>query len=319
MTLANTGDDMLDELGLLLARYADTVLRPDPAAMDRIRSELRARAQRASVRRRAESMAVATMPAGAIAPARRPFARWTVRKVALALAASLMLGASVGTSAFAASRAGGPLYELRVGLETLTLPSDPEDRLAAELERAEARLAEAQEAAARGDLNAVAAALAAFERIMDETGPITAEDGASKTALERIAQHQAILAKLLTLVPPQAQDAVRRAQDKSDNAAKDLRTPPPGQGNEPQGPKKTDAPGAVPGGNDGSGDPGAGGNGGSGDPGGGNGNPGGNPGGGGGGQGPPAGPGAGPGGAGGEDGASGQGDRSLGVDKTKGP
>src|SRR6185503_20097041 len=138
-TFEDAPRDPVDELGILLARYADTVLKPDPFAMDRVRSELRARAQRASVHRRAEALAVAASPA-TVLPARRGlFAGRSLRRASFAVAASLVLGLSVATTSFAASRAGGPLYETRIWIETATLPRDAGPRLQAELAFAETR------------------------------------------------------------------------------------------------------------------------------------------------------------------------------------
>ena len=67
----------------------------------------------------------------------------------------MLAGLLIGSTAFAASRAGGPLYDVRLALEEATLPADPGARLEAELAMAQGRLAEIVEAAARDDGPAV--------------------------------------------------------------------------------------------------------------------------------------------------------------------
>jgi hypothetical protein len=83
------------------------------------------------------------------------------------LAASMWVGIAVGS--VAAAQAGGPLYPTRISIEAATLPANAVDRTAAELARLDARLGDALSAAARGDAGAVAAALAAYRQIADET------------------------------------------------------------------------------------------------------------------------------------------------------
>ncbi len=98
---------------------------------------------------------------------RGPFAAWGGRRVGVALAFALIAGLTIGSSAFAASRAGGPLYDTRLALEELTLPTDPTARLEAELARAQSRVADIVDAASRGDDGAVEAAARAYGSIAD--------------------------------------------------------------------------------------------------------------------------------------------------------
>jgi hypothetical protein len=247
-------------LGVILARYSATALEPDLAAMERIRAELRAKAQHASVRRRAEALALSAVPTVAV-PLRRPFRSSSPRRFSLALAAALVLGLTMGTSAFAASRAGGPLYGARIWLEEVTLPADPEARLEAEVARAQTRIAEAAEGVSRGDDGAVEAALTAYQQIVDET---LSEDAGGTPGSERAAlafeHHRSVLIALVGRVPGQAAEAIAGAIAKSDNAIRKLEhaTPPAKHENgrpatpptqrphpTPHGPKPTDAPGAT--------------------------------------------------------------------------
>src|SRR2546423_1007474 len=81
----------------------------------------------------------------------RLFTGW--RRASFALAAATLAGLMLGTSVFAASSAGGPLYGTRLWLETATLPSDANARAAAELQRLQSRLGDTADAAVRGDGN----------------------------------------------------------------------------------------------------------------------------------------------------------------------
>ena len=121
----------------------------------------------------------------------------------------MLAGLMVGSSAFAASRAGGPLYDSRLSLEALTLPSDPSTRLDAELARAQTRIAEIAEAASRGDDGAVNAAVRAYASTLTD---LDAETGTSAgRARDAVLLHQAVLRDLLLRVPTQAQAGIERA------------------------------------------------------------------------------------------------------------
>jgi len=235
-TFEDAPRDPVDELGILLARYADTVLKPDPFAMDRVRSELRARAQRASVHRRAEALAVAALPAPVVPVRRGLFAGWSLRRASFAMAASLVLGVSVATTTFAASRAGGPLYDTRVFLDTATLPRDSGPRLQAELALAETRLAEASAAAAENDANAVAAALDAFNGIVVMTcDEQTALGARPDVVIQAFQHHLQTLQAIAATAPATAQGALAHAMAESSKAMQVLEATPgkpadPGQG-----------------------------------------------------------------------------------------
>ena len=112
----------------------------------------------------------------------------------------------LGSSVFAASRAGGPLYESRLALEDLTLPADPDARIAAQLAQADARLGEAVEAGFRHDDRAVAAALDAYDRTLEEL--TSASGAAADEAFEMIREHQAVLLQLAAQVPSTATNGI---------------------------------------------------------------------------------------------------------------
>jgi hypothetical protein len=254
-------DEMIDlmtgdaRLRARLEAYAEIRLTPDLATSSRIRARVLAVAHRQADLARADAaLAVVTAATerGAM-PARRRGARWRRPLVAL-LAASLAIGAAAG-SAFAA-RPGGSLYESRLWLETLTLPSDPSQRALAELDRLEQRLNEAAEAVAHGDMRAAAAALAAYERIMDEasSAAIAAGDDVAAAVLQTGVGHNLdVLQALILAVPDQAADAIERAVlhaiDRTDRAIERIDRVQRGPGSDPnvappalRTPKPTQAP-----------------------------------------------------------------------------
>lgn len=223
-------DEMIDltagdaRLRTRLEAYAEMRLTPDLAASSRMRARVLAVAHRQADLARADAALTIVTAATerASMPARRRHARWRRPLVAL-LAASLAVGAAAG-SAFAA-RPGGSLYETRLWLETLTLPSDPPQRALAELDRLEQRLNEAQEAVVDGDNAAAAAALAAYESIMDEalSAAIAAGDDVAAAVLQTgVGRNVDVLQALILAVPDQAADAIERAVqhaiDRSDRA-----------------------------------------------------------------------------------------------------
>jgi hypothetical protein len=224
------GNDMIDlmagdaRLRSRLEAYAEYRLTPELAASSRIRARVLAVAHRQADLARADAALTIITEATerAARPARRRQPRWRRPLVAF-LAASLAVGAAAG-SAFAA-RPGGSLYETRLWLETLTLPSDPSQRALAELDRLQERLNEAAEAVADGDGRAAAAALAAYESIMEEasSAAISARDEVAIAALQAGVGHNlAVLQALILALPDQATDAieraVQRAIDHSDRA-----------------------------------------------------------------------------------------------------
>jgi hypothetical protein len=241
------GNEMIDlmagdaRLRARLETYAEYRLTPELAASSRLRARVLAVAHRQADLARADAALTIVTEAThrSAAPARRRQPRWRRPLVAL-LAASLALGAVAG-SAFAA-RPGGSLYETRLWLETLTLPSDPSQRALAELRRLEQRLDEAAEAVAAGDGSAAAAALAAYESIMEEASAaaISARDDVAIAALHAGVWHNVdVLQALIAALPDQATDAieraVRRAIDRSDSAIERIDSGREGPGSNPVG------------------------------------------------------------------------------------
>lgn len=229
-----------EELDRLMARYARVRLDPGQAQVRRARAAVMEDAWRHRID-----------PAGTIAasgrrwPARRaPFTGWSVRRVGLSMSAAVLAGLLVGTSAFAASRAGGPLYETRVALETLTLPAQGPTRVDAQLARAQTRLAEAVDAAGRHDDPATTAALDAYDDTINE---LESMDGApAARALEAVRFQRAILVGIVAGAPEGAVDGLARAIANSDRVIEALATPGPAAGAGNPGGNGHGNPGAKP-------------------------------------------------------------------------
>ena len=247
-------DDMIDlmagdaQLRRRLEAYADARLSPDLAASSRLRARVLAVAHRQADLARAD--AALTVLHGAERAIGRPRReRLTAdtsrssrgshvrrRRVgAMLLAASLGLGLITGTTL--AARAGGPLYAARVWAETLTLPSEPSARAFAELERLQERLREANEASAAGDPIGAAAALGAYDAIVDQASAaaIRAGDPVASAVLETGVGHNVeVLVALARDNPSVAGDAIERAIERaiehSRNAIKAIDAAKPGSG-----------------------------------------------------------------------------------------
>jgi predicted RecA/RadA family phage recombinase len=207
-----------------LDAYVEARLTPDLATSSRIRARVLAVAhRRADLARAYAGLTIVTAATErAATPTRRRRSRWRRPIVAL-LAASLAAGAAAG-SAFAA-RPGGSLYETRLWLETLALPHDPSARALAELDRLQDRLTEATEAVRTGDAPGAAAALAAYESIMEQASlaAIVARDDVAIAVLQAgVGQNVDVLQALILALPDHAADAiqqaVQRAIDRSGHA-----------------------------------------------------------------------------------------------------
>jgi hypothetical protein len=172
------------ELGRRLEAYARARLSPDPRATARTR---------ARVMREARLSFEAARIAVHVAPAIAASGRSTRRRVAVpALAAALWLAVAVG--AMAAAQAGGPLYPTRMWIENATLPAAAGARTVADLNRLDARLAEALAGAATDDKAAVAAALGAYSQIADDASAESASDPAlQEMVAEALDQHRLVL------------------------------------------------------------------------------------------------------------------------------
>ncbi len=217
------------ELERRLEAYAGARLSPDPRQMARIRTALVAEAggtlagpSLLSLRLPSRLSLVAEAgrsPTAARAGSGGPriFTGW--RRTTTALAAASLAGLLLGGTAFAASRAGAPLYGVRVWLEAATLPADQEARAAAELSRLQSRLGDAADAAARGDGSAVSAALAQYRTSVEEALATAGDNHDILARLEiELTRHQVVLASLLGLVPSSAQDAIQQVLDRDQHA-----------------------------------------------------------------------------------------------------
>lgn len=188
-----------DELERMLARYARVRLDPDPSVVKRARTAVMEDAWR---RRFTNELARPS-------PRRGLFAGWTGRRLGASLTAAVFAGLIVGSSAFATSRAGGPLYEARLAIEALALPAESAARVDSQIEAAQARLADAVEAAGRHDPAATTAALAAYDRVIDEL--LSADGNAAERALEAVQFHHTVLLEISGTVPDAAASGIERA------------------------------------------------------------------------------------------------------------
>jgi len=196
-----------EELERKIERYARLRLDPSAAQAKRARSMLMEAAWRERLAPSAQ--APAAMTSAAARRVRGPFAGWGARRLGVSFAAAMLAGLMIGTTAFATSRAGGPLYATRVALEELTLPTDPQARLGAEIARAQARIADIAEAVAKDDPAAVAAAVGAYLSAIDDLDESTG--GPADLALSAIESHQLVLEGLLARVPESARAGIENA------------------------------------------------------------------------------------------------------------
>ncbi len=223
-------DEMIDLMAgdVMLRRrleaYADARLSPDLVASSRMRARVLAVAHRQADLGRADS-GLTVLPGSRPRSARvvdagpstagQPRKAWRRTTTSL-LAASFVVVLMTGT--VLAARPGGGLYDARLWLETITLPGDPSARAVAELGRLAERIREARDAARAGDPAAAAAALAAYERIVDQASAaaIASQDPVAAAALEvGVGQNIAVLEGLLTHVPTQARGAIERVIDRA--------------------------------------------------------------------------------------------------------
>jgi hypothetical protein len=201
-----------------LDRYATVRLTPEPEAAARMRARVMRETRLAFATRAEAPSAPSKLARGRLTGRARLFRRAT----SLLAAASLTLGVAAG--AMASSQPGGPLYDIRVSLEALALPSDPMDRADAEVVRLEARLDEVLAAARTGDQAAVQAALLAYQEIAEEA---LQGAGTNQAALDRIStalsRHVAVLQLVAANVPAQAREAIERNIDRAiDNNARTI-------------------------------------------------------------------------------------------------
>src|SRR4051794_8726395 len=198
-----------EELERKMERYARLRLEPTAAQAKRARSALMEAAWRDRIAGGAPETAAAT---GSVR-ARAGLGGRHVRRIGASMAAAVLAGLLVGSTAFATSRAGGPLYATRVALEELTLPTDPQARLEAELGLAQSRLAEVADGVAHDDPGAVTAAVNAYMSALDDLDESTG--GPADRALIAGELHQAVLEDLLAPVAQGARAGIENALARS--------------------------------------------------------------------------------------------------------
>jgi hypothetical protein len=209
----------LDEIEDLLEAYADVRLAPPGPVLARMRTAVLAQAatSAATQRRLAEDRA-----------SKR--SRWILprlqlprRAFALGMAATFTMATG---AAVMAAPAGSPFFNARIVLETAFLPNQVDARLASHEQHLDQRLAEADAAAARGDVVALEAALAAYRAEVDSVVGDTTDDLDKLAHLEAVlAKHVATLEALAARLPNQTAsgNAVEHAIDTSEKAVTKLK------------------------------------------------------------------------------------------------
>ena len=198
--------------------YAHVRLVPDAAAMARIRSAVVAEATL-----RAMGGALDDVSGHALAiPLARPDivapGRPRASRVATALLAA-SLGVVMIAGSVAASTAGGPLYGTRLWIEEMALPVSGVARGDAQVSRLDGRLAEVRTALADGNGPGAAAALEAYMSILTQLETQAEGDPAvASLVTDDLSRHLAVLEALVGHVPPQAEDALLHALDRSGSA-----------------------------------------------------------------------------------------------------
>jgi hypothetical protein len=195
------------EIERRLESYARARLTPDPRAVARARARVMREA-----RLQFEASRIAAHMAPVVPLATR---RSTARRLMMPfLAASLWLGIAVGS--ISAAQPGGPLYTTRIWIENAALPSGGVARASVELTRLDARLSDALAGAARGDVNAVQAALDAYRQIADQTIAEAAGDPALEALVSAaLDQHLAVLAAVASSLEAKGNDIAAAAVEAS--------------------------------------------------------------------------------------------------------
>ncbi len=204
-----------DDVAHRLAAYAAARLSPSPAATARMRAQVMDAVRETPARTARGSSEPVSMAAHRRTPTRPR--RALAALMAAALSVLLLTGVAF------ASGPGGPLYGLRLWVETVSLPSEPGARTDADVNRLDARVDEAVGAARNGNGSAIAAALAAYREILQDALDSASQVNARNDRLEAaLLRHQLILATLLANAPDPARDAIEKAIERSDEAVKGM-------------------------------------------------------------------------------------------------
>jgi predicted N-acetyltransferase YhbS len=176
------GDDEAP-VASLLERYAADSLSPDQATLSRMGAAARA-AFVESVMDRETVIGFDEALLDRAPRARRP--AWSRRRVGAALLAVAILTLSTVGFATAESGPGQPFYRLRLGFETVNLPpTGSQDRLAADLARADARLTDIAGQAAASNWNGAADAADAYRQVIVSV-TLPADPTAKAPAIDRL-------------------------------------------------------------------------------------------------------------------------------------
>lgn len=193
------------EIERRLDAYADARLTPTDDAMARIRANVQAQVDLAVDPTAGPSTAATTRAA----PTTRVSGR---RRVWIGLAAASLTLVILAGGAVVGARPGGPLYATSLSIEAANLPTQVAERIGAEIDRLERRIAEARSATTGSDAGAADAALTAYASIVTTAGAESSADATARATLaDRLNQHVTVLSGLLTTVPPAAAGAATQA------------------------------------------------------------------------------------------------------------
>lgn len=213
-----------EELERRLEAYASARLTPRRVAIARMRTslieEVRMRSLNASISKD------------------RRTGRGRRRVAALCLAATLGFASAVSITA--ASEAGGPLYGARIWLDVATLATDPDQRALERLHLINARILEMEQAAASGDKNAVAAAIAAYQEAVLASLVEAGTDEMQLADLKSdLGVHLTVLETLAGRVPERAVAGINKAIEASTKAVERIDATKKGNGQGPGGPAES--------------------------------------------------------------------------------
>lgn len=194
-------DDSSDPVVDTLDRYAAGPLSPDPAALSRVESRLRA------------AFASANLEPADVRRAMRQGSGHGRRALVAACTTALVVVSTAGIVA-AESGPGEPFYRTRLSVEAFFLPSaGSPGRIEADVERAQARLDEALRASSSANWSAETDAIGAYLDVVASMS--MPQDPADRTLVQqRLAAQMTTLVGLSNGAQSQAREAARRAIDR---------------------------------------------------------------------------------------------------------
>jgi hypothetical protein len=220
-----------EELARRLEAYASVRLAPNRAAVQRVRAAVIEEA-----RMRTLEKAIGGTP--------HRHRRGPSRVVALLLAAALTLAGAVGVAA--AANAGGPLYGVRIWVETAMLPADADGRALERIRQIEEPLLDAERAIGAGDRNAIAAAVQAYREAVANALAEVGDDADRLARLQAaLGNHVTVLQALAGRLPDAAQTGINNALDASQKGVDKIKDTKPAATQRPeptQRPDRTERP-----------------------------------------------------------------------------